>query len=257
MKQIKWDRRSPIPCWWVKDSFEERAKKSDRITYQHIVAQIAKAHLVGKDVLELFGGVGMSTVRYSKHARTVTRIDIDPETNELARMNLKGLDNVVYIEDDFLEAVKKLRKKYHFIDADNYTAQETDLFNNLPWIAKQLRKDAVGFLFGDNYQFILSRNFRHNFPLLEEKFGIRFKEKAQKHTKERCRIFHEALAEAILERFREGIGCSDVWMFRNVARLLFLDKGIYDGPIRFHRCYNRAEIEKIIGPHLVDLMRYV
>ena len=246
MKRILWDAGSAKPYYYTKDDFEINAmKSSDRLAYQYLMEMIAREHLKGKSVLELYAGVGMATYRYTKYAKSVTRIDIDSDTNECARKNLAGIKGVKFIEGDFLEELLKLRgQRFDFFDADGYTFLEPILFEHFDEVFSFLDSDSVGFHITNNYQFIVSRNFQHNYDTIEGHFGISLKKSKEKPDL-RCEIFHQELAKAF-EKKAKGFKCAYVLMRPNVSRMVFLNEELFDGDMFIHKCYKNKDVKRLI-----------
>jgi len=258
MEKILWDANDIKQHWEVKDDFKsDGGKRVDRLGYHYTIEAIAREQLKGKDVLELYGGVGMSTHRYARHVKSVTRIEIDSECNELAKINLKDLTNVNYIEGDFVEEIGKLKKKFDFIDADGFTMLDVLFFDNFDRILKLLKDNAVGFYITNNYQFLLSRNFKHNYKSLENKFDISFRKEALKHPNNRSEIFHREFAKALERKSNGEYKCRFIYMRQNISHMLFLRSDIGEGCV-VAKVYKAIEvrrmIEKIMTMHINEVV---
>ena len=248
MKRILWRAGSDKAYWFMKDGFVLKpAKRLDRLAYQYLMEMVAREYLKGKSVLELYGGVGMATYRYSKYAKKVTRIDIDADTNECARKNLRGLKNIKFIEGDFLEELKLLRgERFDFIDADGHTFLDPILFNNFHKVLPFLDDESIGFHITNNYQFIVSRNFKHNYEYIEKLFGISFEREAVELPSMRCEIFNKKLAKAFEDKTEGKFKCAYVLLRCNVSNMVFLRKDLFDGGTLLHKCYKSEEVQTLI-----------
>lgn len=247
MKDVLWDINDAKRYWKVKDDFvNQGVKRLDRLGYHYTLKMIARKHLKNKNVLELFGGVGMSSYQYAKYAKKIVRIDIDNECNRLAKLNLSGYKNIEYIEGDFVEKIKSLKRSFHFVDADGYATLDVMFYENLESILKLLRDDAIGFYTTNNYQFLIPRNFKSCFERVEKIFGISFSKEVRKNKGQRSEIFNRAFAEAIEKKCKGKFVCSFVYLRQNISHLLFLRSDLFREDTEFLGVYKRKELFRFI-----------
>lgn len=228
MKKIEMKEYDKKKNWYVKDDYDNE-RNIDRMLYHCVIEDTAKKYLKGKDVLEAFGGVGMSSYRYLKAAKSLTLNDLDEGQIECAKINLKDFDNVIYKNEDFIELFKNETTLYDFFDFDGFTPLMGLTYDNLDKFVENLKDDAVGFHFTDCYQFIVSRNFRHMFKGLEEKFNFKFEAEVGSDIKQRCETYLRNLGKSFSEKTGGKFVLSKAWVRMNVARLVFLNENLHDG----------------------------
>lgn len=236
--------------WWLPSGSYNNLNKPhqiyDAVMYNYAVESIAKKYLKGKIVLESFGGIGMSGLRYLKFVKRLILNDIDRDTIEAARRNLTQHYNVDYIVGDYLDTFKKLLPKVDFIDFDNFTFTEKPVYDNLPTLLEVLTDKAVGFLFTTSYQFNVSRNFQQNFEFIEDKFNIKFRKAALKNPADRSVIFNKALGKGLEKQSGGKFVLSELWLRNNVSKLLMLDKELFNH-LTIHNCYKIKDISALFS----------
>lgn len=233
--------------WFVIDK-HDMGLNQDRMTYHCVIEMVANKHLKGKRVYEAYGGVGMSSYRYLKYCKFLLLNDIDPNSIACAKRNLRKYGkSVEYQISDFVEAMKSEKRKFDFVDFDNYTPLSKMAYDNMPDVLNVLGKNAIGFLFTDTYQFLLSRNFQHMYSMLEEKFNAEFKDSAIDRPEHRCELWANALGKAISKQTKGKYVLSEIWLRNNVDRMLFLRKDLADKKtIKINWLRNFADVEKIM-----------
>jgi len=248
MKTITIDEDVEKSKWCMPDEQYNNLHKPnqlyDQFMYNCAIEMIASKYLRGKKVIESFGGIGMSSLRYLKYVKALTINDIDEECIKSAMVNLVKFDNVDYVCGDYLKTFPTMHPEFDFVDFDNFTHLDELTYNNLPMLLKVLNDNPVGFLFTTSYQFVVSRNFQHNFKLIEDKFNIKFKKEAVAKPEWRSEAFCLALGDGLKRQSKHKFRLSEVWLRNNVAKLLMLRKDLVE-QFTIHKCYKREDIARL------------